>query len=212
MQKSSLAHIAVTTILLTSSTHAEEKAMSVPEVLKHTPEKLAQVLGNTSEAGEDQAAQLWATAKRIQTESLLGKKSILAVRRLAQWRRILNTWDDLQLQARSIESGGGTLWGHMSARNDAWIEDFLAKNKEALSAERINSGKAFESDYLKIVNAQIDAGLKEFGEDNAFMREHAVTLKEELKNAYLNLQYVLKTLPDGDLRNEIIRMTKPETE
>ena len=104
------------------------------------------------------------------------------------------------------------MWGHLSARNDAVIEDFLAKHMIALSAKRKNDGKAFESDYLKTLNTIIDTGIKEFGEDSEYIQEHAKKLKEELKHAYANLQYLLKTLPEGDLKKSIIKMTKPVSE
>ena len=130
MKHSLFTCICLTLVIFTANSAADEKPMSVSEVLKHTPEKLAQILGNTSEAGEDHAAQLWATAKKIETNSTLGKKSVQSVQRLNQWRTVLNTWADLTLHAKSIETGGGTLWGHLSARNDAWIEEFLAKHKD----------------------------------------------------------------------------------
>ncbi|BDS07574.1 hypothetical protein NT6N_26140 [Oceaniferula spumae] len=194
--------------LVTSSTHAEETAMSVSDVLKHTPEDLAQKLGNSSEAGEDHAARLWAAAKRIETDSKLGKSSVQAVQRLNEWRQVLNKWADLKLQVQGIESGGGTMWSHLSARNDAWIEDFLSKHITLLSAEPAEKGKEFNSDYLKTLNAILDAGTKEW-KDNEYMQKQAVVVKEELKNTYFHLKYMIQTLPDGETKNAVIKMVKP---
>ena len=147
--------------VLCNATHpidAQEKPMSIIEVLKHTPEELAQKLGNSSEAGEDYAAQLWTSAKRAQTDATLGKTSVQAIQRLNQWRQALNSWQDLKLHARSIKSGGGSMWGHLSARNDTNIAAFLAKHATTLSAEPAEGGKPFQSNYLKTIHAQIDAG------------------------------------------------------
>ncbi len=192
-----------------TNSHAEEKPMSISEVLKHTPEQLAEKLGNRSEAGENHAARLWASAKRVETDYVLGKTSIQAVQRLNEWRELLNTWQDLKLQARAMESGGGTMWNHMSARNDAWIEMFLAKHVTSLSAQPKGNGKKFETDYLKTINARIDAGVKEFGKDMEYIREQSAPLKAELKNTYSYLQYMLKTLPDGPVKKAVIEMVKP---
>jgi len=192
--------------------NAEEKPMSISEVLKLTPEELAQKLGNSSEAGEDHAARLWAVAKRAETDATLGKKSVQAMQRLNEWRTVLNKWADHLLFARGIESGGGTMWSHLSARNDAWIESFLAKHMTSLSAEPKEGGKEFKTDYLKTVNATIDAGLKEFGEDNDHMRKQGLTLKEELKNTYSYLQYLLRGLPEGPVKKAVIEMVKPTKE
>lgn len=185
--------------------------MSIAEVLKHTPEELAQKLGNSSEAGEDYAAQLWASAKRAQTDAALGKTSVQAIQRLNQWRQVLNSWQDLKLHAKGIESGGGSMWGHLSARNDADIEAFLAKHVSTLSAEPTEGGKPFESNYLKTIHALIDAGTKEFKEMD-YLQEMAASTKKELQTAYANLQYLLRTLPEGDVKKAVIKLVAPTPE
>lgn len=200
------------TVLGIHTSHAQEKPMSITEVLKHTPEELAEKLGNRSEAGENYAATLWAAAKRVETDFKLGKTSIQAVQRLDQWRQALNQWEDLKLQAKSIESGGGTMWGHMSARNDAWIEAFLAKHMAALSAEQVANGKAFKSDYLKTINATIDTGVQEFGDDMDHINELAASTKKELQNTHYNLQYLLQTLPECEVKKAVIEMVKPSSD
>lgn len=198
-------------ILAFTCANAQEKNMSVTELLKHTPEKLAQILGNTSEAGEDHAAQLWATAKRTQTNAKLAKTSVQALQRLNEWRDVLNKWEDLKLQAQGIESGGGTMWSHLSARNDAYIETFLAKHLTTLSAMRKHSGKPFEPDYLKLLNAIIDSGVKEFGADNEAIRNHATSVKNNLQNTYYSIQYLMSTLPDGETKKQVINLIKPRS-
>ena len=185
--------------------------MSATAVLKYTPDKLAQKLGNVSEAGEDDAAQLWASAKRLETEAILGKTSVQAVRRLNYWRKVLNQWEDRKLEARGIESGGGSMWSHLSQRNDAWIEKMLAKHMVELSKEREDQGKAFTIDLLKPINAIIDTGLKEFDDDQQDVKNHAKQLKLQLEDTFGNLQYLIRSLPEGKARAAVIEMVKPSS-
>lgn len=197
---------------LPAASRADEKPLSVAEVLKHTPAELAQKLGDASEAGEDRAAQIWATAKRAETDSRLGKTSVQAMQRLDEWRGVINQWQDLKLRARAIASGGGTMWSHLSARNDAHIERFLAKHAAALSAKRKAPTKPYESDYLQQLNRTIDAGVKELGDHMPELKTMAASAKEELKNTYSHLQYLLATLPESELKKAVTDLVKPHDE
>lgn len=212
MKISTMPSLLICLAVSTSYLSADEKPLSVSEVLKHSPEELAQKLGNSSEAGEDHAARLWAVAKRSETDSFLGKSSVQAMQRLNEWRQMLNTWQDLKLRARGIESGGGTMWSHLSARNDAYIEGFLAKHLTTLSAPPKADGKPFKPNYLKPIYATIDAGVKEFGQDQEHIQKQAVSLKEELQNTYYTLQYLLQSLPEGKTKQAVIKMLKPSAE
>lgn len=198
--------------MLSTGSRADEKPMSVAEVLKHTPEELARKLGNSSEAGEDRAAQLWAVAKRAETDAALGKTSVQAMQRLNEWRKVLNEWEDLKLRARGIKSGGGTMWSHLGARNDAYIESFLAKHMAALSAGHKASGKPFKSGYLESLNATIDAGVRELGDDMPHLGTMAASAKDQLRNTYAHLQYMIGTLPDGEARTAVTELAKPAKE
>lgn len=74
---------------------------------------LAQELGDTSVAGENEAARLMAAAKRIQTETRVASKSMRRVMILGEWRAALKHWEDLQLQLVLFWSGGGSMFTQM---------------------------------------------------------------------------------------------------
>ena len=77
-----------------------------------------------SECGQDCSAELYAEAKRIETEQALARRDLELVSQLNIWRSVLS---DCRLCYWNIEGiGGGTLWGHGANRECAEIEDFLA--------------------------------------------------------------------------------------
>lgn len=104
----------------------EHKPITQAEALKAGPEKLVDILGDESEAGLDQAALLYATAKRLETETKLAAKDLLLVQQLDELRGPLTHWQDEIMAIGYISTGGGTMWSHQSARSSAGREDFLA--------------------------------------------------------------------------------------
>lgn len=123
-------------------------------------DELAQKLGDGSEAGQDRAARLIATAKRLETESRLAKEDVFRVVRLDDWRSALGGWQDLQLEVRAQEAGGGTMWGHLAARDDVSLEDFLATHADALSAPTPEQVTPLELDLLGPTKQRLDAAEK----------------------------------------------------
>jgi len=93
---------------------------------------LAEELGDSSESGQNQAAVLMANSKRIETEARIGSKSMRRVMVLADWRKALNQWSDIQLELVWCWSGGGSMYYHMMQRNDVVSENFLAGLAERL--------------------------------------------------------------------------------
>lgn len=199
----------ITLCVLLSNSFAAEKPMTISNVLQYTPAQLVKEMGYAGEAGENRAAKIWAAARRSQTNYTLGKKSVQAVLRLDQWRMMLNEWEDLKLQARAMESGGGTMWSHMSIRNDAWIESFLAQHAIQLSAKPKPSDVQFTANYLKTINAKIDAGVNKFGNDTPSIQDQSKMLKKKLENAYFYLSSILNTLPSGSVKTAVVDMVKP---
>jgi len=183
-------------LLLTATvTHAEEPPVlvgdSMEAVLKLGPEELAVKLGNPSEAGLDRAARIWAAAKRIETEGRLAGRSVRRVMVLGQLRRALDGWQDLQLEIVSVESGGGTMWGHMMSRNDAELEKFLAGITDGLVIEE----KDPEAEGAKALDAMLPAAEKwlekvakndEFGVPD---KEWMASIRERLKEAHAELKW-----------------------
>ncbi len=103
------------------------KPLPMGLVIRLGPGKLTNVIDwGESDRGQDEAANLYATAMRIKTEYALGQRDVQLVGQLDEWRVLLlrcrcTVWD-----IESIQAGGGTMWGHNSAREVAPVEDFLA--------------------------------------------------------------------------------------
>lgn len=99
--------------------------VTMAKALKLGPEKLTE-LTDPSEAGQDQAAQFYALAKRIETEHALAQKDLAQVGLLQEWRLALsNCRTGACLLAASV-NGGGTMYSHGANRDAAEVEDFLA--------------------------------------------------------------------------------------
>lgn len=52
---------------------------------------------------------------------------------------------------------------------------------------------------------------KEFKEMD-YLQEMAASTKKKLKMAYANLQYLLRTLPEGEVKKEVIKLVTPTPE
>ncbi len=101
------------------------KPVSMELALKLGPQKLIRIVGE-SEAGQDIACELYAAAKRLQTENRLAKQDLRLVTELDWLRRTLGeSIDGFCCMSYGI-NGGGTMYTHAEARNDAALEDFLA--------------------------------------------------------------------------------------
>ncbi|MBK1831231.1 hypothetical protein JIN77_10870 [Verrucomicrobiaceae bacterium R5-34] len=209
MNHTSIAGLLTAIALCTPSLHAQSGPLNTSEVLQLTLEQLAEKLGDQSEVGHNEAAQIWATAQRIQTDAVLGKTSVQAVRELNQWRQVLNDWSDLKLRVRAVHSGGGTMWSHLSARNDAPIESFLAKHQAALSAPPTGKRRVPKINYLKPLIQLIDAGLKEW-DAGEYQQQEAAALKKELETTHSYLIYMLQGLTEGATRQAVIELVQPD--
>ena len=45
-----------------------------------------------------------------------------------------------------------------------------------------------------------------------YLQEMAASTKKKLKMAYANLQYLLRTLPEGEVKKEVIKLVTPTPE
>jgi hypothetical protein len=96
-----------------------------------------------SEAGQDLAARLYATAKRIETEHALARRDLELVLQLDVWREALADCRVGSCDLARIYFGGGTMYGHGATRDGAPLEDFLADLAKRLPlAEGKGSAKA----------------------------------------------------------------------
>lgn len=101
------------------------------QALKLGPEKLTKFT-DESEAGMDAAAILYATAKRVATERELAEKDVHLVLQLDTWRDAINECRESAYSLGYIVNGGGTMYSHGSARDQADLEDFLASFAKTL--------------------------------------------------------------------------------
>ncbi len=103
----------------------KKKTLTMTKALKLGVEDLTQYT-DQSEAGQDNAAHLYATARRIETEYALAQRDIRLVTELVSWRTVLIKCRDGSCNAASIVNGGGTMYSHAANRNGAALEDYLA--------------------------------------------------------------------------------------
>jgi hypothetical protein len=117
--------------LFTSSiafTQTEDAAPPVPmaTALKLGIEGLMEKHTDPSEAGQDAAAQLFAKAKQIETESALAKRDLNLVFILDEWRTLISDCRMGPPVLEGILMEGGTMYSHAVARDAADVEVFLA--------------------------------------------------------------------------------------
>lgn len=166
---------------------AEEDApptFTAAQALKLGVEKMAEKI-NGGEAGEDQAALIYATAKRLETENALAQKNLALVVELNHWRESLGTMIDQMCGLAYTLNGGGTMYSHASSRNNVGLEKFLAELSKQLP---FGEGKGDEqaTEKLKklgsfISKLTIDADLeKEIDPSmlNGFKEDKANLVKE----------------------------------
>ena len=107
------------------NSEAKPAPLTMAKALKLGPEKLTDFT-NPSEAGQDQAAQLYAMAKRIETEHALAQKNLEMVAVLDEWRGIISRCRMDSCHLAGLVNGGGTMYSHGANRDAAQVEDFLA--------------------------------------------------------------------------------------
>jgi hypothetical protein len=120
-----LAIAAASQVVVAQNADEKQETVTMQKALKLGADGLTQVTGD-SEVGQDQAAHLYATAKRIETEHVLAQRNLQLVIDLGDWReQIAQCRSDFYALAY-IVNGGGTMYTHGDARDCASLEDFLA--------------------------------------------------------------------------------------
>ena len=115
-----------------------------------------------SEAGQDQAAHLYAIARQIETERTLAQKDLKQVAALREWRDAISKCRRDATGLAYIVNGGGTMYSHGGARDGAAVEDFLAELAKRLPlAEGKGSAKAVKKidatiEFFKTLTAPAD--------------------------------------------------------
>ena len=118
---------------------ADEKKepVTISQALKVGEEGLTEYTG-LSEVGQDQAAELYASAKRITTEQALGQKNLQVVIDLESWREVISKCRKSCMSIGYITNGGGTMSGHQATRDCVAVEDFLAEFSKTLPLPEAN--------------------------------------------------------------------------
>jgi hypothetical protein len=177
---------------------------SATDILAVDPAMLAELLDDNSEVGEDRAARLWATAKRLETENKLAESSVSRVIRLAEWRDVLTGWQDILLEIRAFKAGGGTLWGHLASRDDADLEIFLASHANDLTNEPPDpierKPQALGNPALIMIDKGAEFQKQYLGEDST---KQAAELKERFEKARSALEHQVALLPGGEIRKSV---------
>lgn len=120
------AAVFLTSLAAASAGEDAPKPVTLAQALKLGPEKLTDLTGG-SEVGQDIACQLYASAKRLQTENRLAAKDMRLVAELDSARRTIGDCIDGFCNLAYGLNGGGTMYSHAEARNDVALEDFLAE-------------------------------------------------------------------------------------
>ncbi len=178
-------------------------ALSAKSILAKDPDTIASDLHDVSEAGQDRAARIWATAKRLETETKLAATSVPGVMQLDYWRQTLNRWQDLWLDLRSVESGGGTMWGHFAARNDATLEKFLAAQCEGLSMDFSDSEENVSLDVLGRAAKHVQKGkvlAKDMGRD---IDQLSKKLLQQVEEMQAELHFSIAGIRDAETRKSV---------
>lgn len=190
-----LATVTVSTLLVAQDETAS-KPITAAQALKLGPENLTEWT-DPSEAGQDRAAVLYATAKRLQTENTLAKRDLQAVLTLQEWRDAIHPCRDSVFSLAYIINGGGTMYSHGSARDTAEVEDFLASFAQHLPlAEGTGEAKATQQldeavAFLKKLK------VSDLGDADA-NKEAQKNLKVELQRtlpAWESLKFMIGSLP-----------------
>jgi hypothetical protein len=181
----------------------KEEPLTISEALKLDEEGLTQYTGH-SEGGQDDAAYLRATAKRIETEHALAQKNLRLVISLEEWREVISKCRRSIFSLAYIINGGGTMYSHGEKRDCAAVEDFLAELSKSLPLPEgkgdAKAGKVIDDTILVIKN--LHAGSK----------KEKSALADEIKRVILHwrsLKSQIEDIPAEDAKKIAAFATDP---
>jgi hypothetical protein len=182
----------------------EEKKppVTISQALKVGEEGLTEFTG-LSEVGQDQAAEYYATAKRITTEQELGQKNLQLVLDLQNWRDVISACRRSPMLIGFITNNGGTMSGHQARRDAVAVEDFLAEISKSLPFPDAHgdakAGNVIDRTIALIKNLHAP-------------REQKAELSDRVKSAvevWTNLKHMLDEIPDADAKKIAFFATDP---
>jgi hypothetical protein len=123
-------------MVMSGSVFAQEESekkepLTISQALKLGEDKLTEYTG-LSEVGQDEAAELYATARRLTTEQELGQKNLQLVLDLQSWREVISACRRSIYSLAYIINGGGTMYSHGERRDCSAVEDFLSALSKSL--------------------------------------------------------------------------------
>jgi hypothetical protein len=126
-----LSVIALSGSVFAQDADEKKEPVTISQALKIGEERLTEYTG-LSEVGQDEAAELYATAKRITTEQALREKNLQLVIDLDGWRTIIAQCRRTCMSLGFITNNGGTMSGHQARRDSVAGEDFLSEMSTSL--------------------------------------------------------------------------------
>ena len=197
-----LSVIAVSGFVFAQDADEEKEPVTMSQALKLGEEGLTQYTG-LSEVGQDQAAELYAAAKRITTEQALGEKNLQLVIDLEGWRTVIAKCRRSCMSIGYITNDGGTMSGHQARRDSVAVEDFLAEMSKTLPlSEAKGDPKA-----LEVIDRTI-ALIKNLRAP----RDQKSQLAERVKTAtesWANLKDMIAEIPAEDAKKTAYFVTDP---
>lgn len=172
------------------------------QALKLGEEGLTQYTG-LSEVGQDQAAELYAAAKRITTEQALGEKNLQLVIDLEGWRTVIAKCRRSCMSIGYITNDGGTMSGHQARRDSVAVEDLLAEMSKTLPLPEAKG----DPKELEVIDRTI-ALIKNLRAP----RDQKSQLAERVKSAtesWANLKDMIAEIPAEDAKKTAYFVTDP---
>ena len=192
---------AISPSVIAQNADDKPEAVTMQKALKLGAEELTQITGG-SEVGQDHAAYLYATAKRIETENALAQKDVQLVIDLHDWREAISKARGSCYSLAYIINGGGTMYTHSHARDCAAVEDFLADLAKRLP---LKDGKG-DAKASKVIDDTISVikKLKPADLGDAKTNKRAKTdLADEVKRVtevWTNLKYMVEAIPADEAK------------
>jgi hypothetical protein len=177
-----------------------QEPVTVSKALELGEEGLTQYTG-LSEVGQDEAAEYYATAKRLTTEQALGQKSLQLVIDLQNWRDLISACRKSIDSLAYIVNGGGTMYSHGQRRDVSAVETFLAEFSKSLPLPDDkgdpNAEKVIDRTIALIKNLHAE-------------RDRKNELAERVKRAnedWTNLKHMVDEIPAPDAKKIVMFAT-----
>src|SRR5260370_26190017 len=178
-----------------------QEPVTVSQALKLGEEGLTEYTG-LSEVGQDEAAEYYATAKRLHTEQALGQKILQLVIDLQNWRDLISACRRSIDSMAYIVNGGGTMYSHGQRRDVSAVENFLAELSKSLpfpdDKGDANADKVIDRTIALIKNLRV--------QERGYKSELAERVKSATEN-FTNLKHLVDEIPAGEAKKIVMFAT-----